>query len=159
MRVALTGGIVLVLAVYLLALFVALDSPSSARSAPHVRDLSEARFVALAAQRCEHTRAALGPDAVRNGGSPTSRSALVKELAATRAERDALRKLIARTRAPGLDRVRLLRFVRTEGRIVTTLGLAARRGDVAQAGDLVRVAYARVTQGARDLGVASCGLA
>jgi hypothetical protein len=145
--------------VYLLALFVALDSPRSARSVqPPERDLSEARFVARAGKQCNATRAALGSDAVRNGGTPGSRSALADELAATRMEHAALTNLVAQTNAPGIDRVRLRRFVRTHGRLVTTLRLAVRTRDAQQAGELVRVAYGRVTLEARELGLAPCGV-
>jgi hypothetical protein len=157
-EVALIGAIVLVATVYLLALFVALGSPHSARSATPARDLSEADFVRLAAKRCAATRDALGPGAVRHGGSPASRAALAKEAAATRDENRALAKLVARTRAPGVEHVRLARFVRTQGRVVTTLRLAVRTRDVKQAGELVRVAYGRVTLDGGELGLGPCGL-
>ena len=157
-EVALIGGIVLVATVYLLALLVALGSPRSTRSARHTRDLSEAAFVRLAAKRCTATRAALGSDAVRNGGTPASRPTLAEEATATRNENRALATLVARTNVPGVEHVRLLRFVRTHARVVTTLRLAERSGDVKNAGELVRVAYGRVTLEAGELGLAPCGL-
>jgi hypothetical protein len=157
-EVALIGGIVLVATVYLLALLVALGSPRSARSARPARSLSQAAFVRLAAKRCTVTRAALGSDAVRNGGTPATRSVLAKEATATRNENRALANLVARTNAPGVEHVRLLRFVRTHGRLVTTLKPAVRTRDVKKAGELVRVAYGRVTLDARELGLAPCGL-
>jgi hypothetical protein len=156
-EIALIGGIVLVATVYLLALLVAVG-PSNARSAPHRRDLSEAEFVRLATMRCGETRAALGSDAVRNGGKPASRASLVKEATATLGENRALAALVARTRAPGVERVRLARFVREHRRLVTTLRLATRERDVEKAGELVRVAYGRVTLDAGELGLGPCGL-
>jgi len=157
-EVALIGGIVLVVTVYLLALFVVLASPSPARSSSAPRDLSEADLVAMTTKLCQATRDTLGPGAVRTGGTPASRDALAKELAATRAEHAAIAKLVARTKAPGVDRVGFERFLREDGRVVRTLGVAARTRDLGQAADLVRVAYGRVTLDASRLGIAPCGL-
>jgi hypothetical protein len=152
------GTVVLLAAAVLLAVLVAFGSPRSARSARVAGGLTQVQFGRLATARCMATRAVLGPDAIRNGGSPGTRSALAKEWAVTRAERNDLARLVVRTHASGLERVQLHRFVKVEGRVVVTLGRAVRTADLAQAGSLVRVAYARFTQAARELGAAACGL-